>query len=159
MYKTIHNHATGKHVPISAYVASRQKVKPEEEELLVKLIVERAYKGMGMTHREIEEAADEIIRARLGEELFEVNPKEAVGKFWIYSFLNRWDDRLQTGWSRPLDTQRARSLCPEKVKHWFDLVKEQVVDKDIKPENIYGMDESGFPFTDQGVQRVVRTQQ
>lgn len=38
---------------------------------------------------------------------------------------------------------------------WFDLVKKFVVDAGILPENIYGMDESGFPPSHQGKERVV----
>jgi hypothetical protein len=46
-------------------------------------------------------------------------------------------------------------LNPEAVKHWFDLVEEHIVKLGIKPENIYGMDESGFPPSDQGTQHVI----
>jgi hypothetical protein len=34
-------------------------------------------------------------------------------------------------------------------------MKENVIDKGIKEHNIYGMDESGFPPANQGVQHVV----
>ena len=46
-------------------------------------------------------------------------------------------------------------LNPDVVKHWFDLVKEFIVDKEIKEYNIYGMDESGFPPSNQGRQKVI----
>jgi hypothetical protein len=31
------------------------------------------------------------------------------------------------------------------VRLWFDFIWEHIVDPKIKPWNIYGMDESGFP--------------
>jgi len=62
---------------------------------------------------------------------------------------------FQTHWSKPLDTQRARAVNLDNVTHWFDLVKEYVVDLNIQPEDIYGMDESGFPPSDQGTTRVI----
>ena len=34
-------------------------------------------------------------------------------------------------------------------------MKENIVDKDVLPHNIYGMDESGFPPSDQGTQHVI----
>ena len=51
--------------------------------------------------------------------------------------------------------QRAQALNPEAVKHWFDLVEELVVKTEIRRENIYEMDGSGFPSVDQGKTRVV----
>lgn len=41
------------------------------------------------------------------------------------------------------------------MKDWFRIVKEQIVDQGIGPENIYRMDKSGFPPSNQGTQRVV----
>lgn len=35
------------------------------------------------------------------------------------------------------------------------MIKRRVVDKGVKEENIYGMDESGFPPSHGGVERVV----
>ena len=51
--------------------------------------------------------------------------------------------------------KHTQSLNPAAVNHWFDLVEEVVVKTGISKENIYGMDESGFPPSDQGKQRVV----
>ncbi|KAH9935436.1 uncharacterized protein B0H18DRAFT_1092169 [Fomitopsis serialis] len=42
----------------------------------------------------------------------------------------------------PLATERARALNPENVKSWFELVEKWL--------DIYGMDKSGFPPSDQG---------
>ncbi|KLO18966.1 hypothetical protein SCHPADRAFT_818923 [Schizopora paradoxa] len=58
-------------------------------------------------------------------------------------------------WSKQLDTQCAKGLNSKAVKDWFRIVKEQIVDAGVKPENIYRMDESGFPPSNQGTQRVV----
>ena len=46
--------------------------------------------------------------------------------------------------------QRAQVLNPAAVKYWFDLLEELVVKIGIRRENIYRMDESGFPSVDQG---------
>ncbi len=73
----------------------------------------------------------------------------------VFRFLDRHHDILQTHWSKPLDTQHAKSLNPVAVKSWFDIVEEFVVKLGIKPENIYGMDESGFPPANQGKMRMV----
>ena len=62
----------------------------------------------------------------------------------MQKFLKKFHDELSTYWSWLLDTQRARALNPEAVKAWFNLVQKWIVDNGILPENIYGMDKSGF---------------
>jgi len=51
--------------------------------------------------------------------------------------------------------QRARSLNPEAVKLWFNLIEKFIVDLGIDPRNIYGMDESRFPTAYGGKERVI----
>ncbi|KAF5319127.1 hypothetical protein D9611_014093 [Ephemerocybe angulata] len=80
---------------------------------------------------------------------------EPVGDTWIYRFLSRHNEHLQSLWSKSLDTQRAQSLNPEAVKSWFDVVEKFVVEAGVEPENLYGMDESGFPMAYEGTDRVV----
>ena len=46
-------------------------------------------------------------------------------------------------------------MNPKAKKGWFELVKKFVVDLGIKPENLYGMDETGCPASDQGTRKVV----
>ena len=43
----------------------------------------------------------------------------------------------------------------EAKKQWFLLVEEFVVKLSIRPEDLYAMDETGCPPSDQGTQRVV----
>lgn len=147
-WRSLGNIAKGQQT-LTEHAASRQKVTPAEECILVTFIKESADIGFPLNHTSIEIFANAILHARLGSEY------EPVGPSWIYTFLARHHDKLQTHWSRPLDTQRARALNPEAVKHWFSLVKQWIVDNGILPKNIYGMDESGFPPALQGRQRVV----
>lgn len=104
-----------------------------------------------MSPHNIESYANEILKGRLGDG----EEYKSVGESWITRFLDRHRDQIQTHWSRPLDTQLARALSPAIKAHWFTLVEEFIVKKEIKPGNVYGMDESGFPPSDQGRQRVV----
>lgn len=77
-----------------------------------------------------------------------------IGDTWVGRFLERYRDRLQMHWSKPLDTQRAQSMNPEAKKKWFELLEEFVVKAGIRPEDLYGMDETGCPPSDQGTERV-----
>jgi hypothetical protein len=134
---------------MSAFNASKQKLSAAEERVLVDFIKESADRGFPMTHSTINTYANAVLQTRVGPDF------EPVGPNWIFRFLDRHRDELQTHWSKPLDTQRARALNPEAVKAWFNLVEEWIVKRGIQKENIYGMDESGFPPSDQGTQRVV----
>jgi hypothetical protein len=135
---------------MSAFNAGKQRLAPAEEHVLVDFALESADQGFPLTHANLYKVADDILTSRLEDE------HVSLGHNWIDIFLNRHHEELQTHWSKPLDTQRGRALNPTNVKLWFDLVKENIVDKDILPHNIYGMDESRFPPSDQGTQRGCR---
>jgi hypothetical protein len=46
-------------------------------------------------------------------------------------------------------------MNPEAKKHWFQLVEEFIVKLGIPPENLYVMDETGCPPSNQGTECVV----
>lgn len=46
-------------------------------------------------------------------------------------------------------------MNPAAVESWFNIVEEFVVKLGIRKEDIYGMDESGFPMAYMGKERVV----
>ncbi len=128
---------------------SKQKLSPPEEHVLVVFLNESAQRGFPLNHCGIEMYANAVLQKRQGPDF------ESVGNSWVFNFLTRHHDELSTYWSRPLDTQRANSLNPQAVKAWFEIVRAWIIDLGIRPEDIYGMDESGFPPSDQGRQRVI----
>ena len=146
---TLERYINGKGKTKLEFSATKQKLSQIEENVLVNFILESADRGFPLKHREIRQYANAIRQSRLGTDC------EPVSDFWIYRFLDRHHERLATHWSKPLDMQRARSLNPEAVKSWFDLVEKFIIDLGIDPENIYGMDESGFPTAYAGKERVV----
>lgn len=146
-YRTLGNLANGG-MTMSAFNASKCKLSCPEERVLVDFILASADRGIPLTRDNITLHANAIITRR-------DKPGEPVGVSWVGRFLVRYHDELQTHWSKPLATERARSLNGESVKEWFKLVEELVVKRGIKADNIYGMDESGFPPSNQGTQRVV----
>lgn len=150
-YKTLGNLAKGGR-SMSAFNASKQRLTPEEERILVDFILNSADRGNPPVTKAIRILANSIIHARNGT----IDPAKEVGEDWVHYFLRRHVDELQTHWSRPLDTQRARALNPDVTRHWFEeIVKKRIIDTGTRPQDMYGMDESGFPPSDQGTQRVV----
>lgn len=148
VHTTLNNHYQGRPTK-SAFVAMRQKLTPAEENTLVGYALACSNRGFPITHSQLATFANEILEARQGPSY------EPVGKNWTDRFIERHHQSLQMHWSKPLDSKRARALNPDIIQHWFQLVKEFIPDLKVKPENIYGMDESGFPPSDQGRQRVI----
>jgi hypothetical protein len=136
-------------ISMSAFNTSKQRLTPAEERIIINFCLESADRGFPLTVTNVYKCADNILTARLGDE------HPPLGHNWVNNFLTRHRDELQTHWSKPLDTQRGQALNPTNVKLWFDMVKENIVDTGILPGNIFGMDESGFPPSDQGTQRVI----
>lgn len=151
----------GGHEPLTihSFNAGKQKITPHEERVLVDFIKESADRGFPLNHRAIEMYANALLEARRAKctQLPGFNAKvfEPVGKQWIFNFLSRFHNELQTHWSKPLDMQRAKSLNPEAVKGWYELVEKTIAEYGITPDCMYGMDESGFPPANKGRERVV----
>ena len=100
----------------------QMKLTNAQELVLVNLLEESANRGFPQGKKEIEQFANVIGDAHRGLTW------EDVGGEWVSRFLTRHRDPLQTHWSKPLDTQRARALNPEAVADWFSLVKQFIVD-------------------------------
>jgi hypothetical protein len=59
-------------------------------------------------------------------------------------------------WTANLDHSRAAGVNPTAVSHWFELVASTFQAHNFASENVYGFDESGFPFGGDGArQRVI----
>jgi hypothetical protein len=126
----------------------QQRLTAPEEAVLVDFLTQSADRGFPQSRRNITQYANLIRRNRLGSD------SEKLGNSWVGRFLDRHRDIVQMHWSRPLDTQRAQSMNPEAKKKWFELLEECVVKAGIRPEDLYGMDETGCPPSDQGTGRV-----
>ncbi|KAF7326341.1 HTH CENPB-type domain-containing protein [Mycena sanguinolenta] len=136
---------------------------PEEVRTVIAFAKDVANRGFPLNHKRLKEAVDEICRARLGDRF----PACGVGKNWTGRFLEKYHDELWMYWSHSLDNKRGRAVNPATNTAWFDLLEnvlagrcdhefepapseEDREDREldyerILPENIYGMDESGFP--------------
>jgi len=146
---TLCRRVQGKGKSMLEFIATKQKLTVPEEKALVKFILESAEIGFPLNHRQIEKHANVILQSKQGPEY------KPVRKQWVFNFFHRHHDALGTHWSKSLDTQRAQSLNPAAVKSWYDILEEFVVNAGIAPENVYGMDESGFPTAYGGKEKVI----
>ena len=133
---------------MSAFNASKWKLTFAEERVLVDWILASSDRAIPPTLKKIVEHTNGILEGQS-------TPYKPIGESWVARFLDQYHDEIQTHWSWPLATECAKALNKDVVAHWYELIKDKVIAKGIKPQNIYGMDKSGFPPSDQGVQRVV----
>ena len=78
--------------------------------------------------------AEELLKAK--------GDTEPLGKNWTSIFLKRYTD-LKSVFTTLQDRNRQLSEDWEIMSHWFQLYKETLEKYDIKPDNIYNMDEKG----------------
>ena len=122
------------------YNATKQKLSPQQKEVLVQFLVDSAEQGFGQTPMQVVHEATTLYAASGGDTVN--NP---FGINWADQFLLCHRDHLQTYWSKSLDMQRANTLNPTVTDHWFNhIVKEHIAKKHVEPDCIYEMDESGF---------------
>jgi len=133
---TLANHEQGKHRPMSAFNASKQKLTPAEEGVLVDAIILASRQGIPYTHDHIRDEANAILQSRLGRQY------KKVGKRWVNNFLCRQDNRLRTYWSAPLPSVRAKAGNQDNIAGYFTLVKERIADPKVSCECVWSMDET-----------------
>lgn len=107
--------------------------------LLHDWLLEMADRALPVTRKLLIEKANSIIRAT-------DNPDhDTVSDAWVDRFYaSPLCHDLSTHWSSELTKDRARAVNPNTVRSWLEMIKREVVDKGIQPENQYGFDESNF---------------
>jgi hypothetical protein len=129
--------------------AKRGWLNHAESQELIDHILTRADQGFPIGRKDIKRYALEI--ARIGHP-----DLAALGPSWVDRFIARHQDQLQMHWTANLDHSRAAGVNPTAIRHWFELVASAFQAYNFMPENVYGFDESGFPFGGDGArQRVV----
>ena len=134
---------------MSAFNATKQKLTPAEEDVLVDAIILASRQGIPYTHNHIREEANAILRSRCGRQY------EKVGKCWVDNFLRRHDNRLHTYWSAPLPSVRAKAGNQDNIAGYFELVKELIANPKVTPERVWSMDETQANPDGTPTQRVV----
>lgn len=145
---TLTRHLDDAHTTKTEMSEGRQKLSPEEEAVLVSTAIKNAHRGFPFTHDRLEQTANEILEARTGTESW-------VGKNWVDRFIDRHEDEIHTYWSKHLPSNRASAVNPTNIRRWEEIVEEEVVVPGIRPEDMYGMDETYMPPEFAQMRRVI----
>ena len=124
---------------------SEQNLTHVEEKELVRWITLLTISGYPPRYETLRRLA-EIIRERrvkISDGEVPVKVYDKIGREWVPCFL-RWHPELASIHPRSIDAVRIKDCSPERLQRWFDDLKKVLAEYNIKPENIYNMDESGF---------------
>jgi len=73
-------------------------------------------------------------------------PGARLGKNWIYKFLkNR--PALARGRNRSFESKRVEAAIPKMISGWFTHLNDFVRRYNIRPQNLWNMDEIGFQMS------------
>lgn len=133
-----------------------QNLTHAEEAELVRWITRLTISGYAPRYDTLRRLA-EIIRERrvkTGANEVPVTVHDKIGQDWVSRFIQRHPE-LAGVRLRSIDAARVKAASPERLQCWFDDLKKVLAEFNIKPENIYNMDESGFAIGEKEAGRVI----
>ena len=65
---------------------------------------------------------------------------------WFCQFKSCHPKDLKAAWTKNLDTSHAAAVNPIVIEHYYKLLEATLLEYAFTPSEIYGFDESGFPF-------------
>ena len=136
----------------AAFNASKQRLKPADDAILLQYIIELANRGFPLSYRRIAEHANELLQARSEKEEEDFEP---VGKNWSERWVEQHATELAPYWSRTLDKVRGKAVNPITNAAWWKMYREIVEEHGILPENIWTADETGFSTGQAARERVI----
>lgn len=79
---------------------------------------------------------------------------DEIGEQWVGRFIARHPE-LASVRPRSIDAVRVKDTSPERLQRWFDDLEKVWTEFNIKPENAYNMDESGFAIGEKEAGRCI----
>jgi len=154
--RTLYDRVNGGKKPRNLAHEGDQNLTHDEERELVRWITRLTITGYPPRYETLRQLV-EIIRERRikpGGDEVSVKVYDKIGRDWISRFLQRHSE-LKSVRPRSIDAARIKAASPERLQCWFDDLKKVLAEFDIKPENIYNMDESGFAIGEKEAGRVI----
>src|SRR5260370_39713727 len=70
----------------------------------------------------------------------------SMGYSWLHQFKSCHLEDLKATWTKNLDTSHAAAVNPIIIEHYYNLLKATLLEYRFTPSEVYGFDESRFPF-------------
>ena len=107
-----------------------------EEIVLIKWILDLVARGHPVRFCHIEIMANQLVSTRCGFD-------SKVNKLWVSRFIAR-NTEFHIGRYKRYNYERALCEDPQKIRQWFDLVRNMITKYGIPPSDVWNFDESGF---------------
>ena len=146
--ETLRQHTGGRATRIEAN-SNMSHFTPEEDQVLIKSLIEIAEQGFPDSKRYLEERVNTLLRAKLGDPTF------CIGVHWVHRWLERHKGHLQKYWNTSLDSTRANAVNPPTVSDYFSKLKKVLIEHNIEPDCLWSMDETGLQFNHTPKKRVI----
>jgi DDE superfamily endonuclease/Tc5 transposase DNA-binding domain/helix-turn-helix, Psq domain len=114
-----------------------------EENALAECITHFATVGHPPKHSFIRELAEEIRASRNRGSIIHSPNQPSIGDSWVQRFIHR-HPKLETAFSRAIEVARIKDITREDLDCWFDEFEKTIGEKNIRVEDMYNMDETGF---------------
>jgi hypothetical protein len=127
---------------------SQQTLTEAEERALVKWLTHLTASGYPARHsivRKMVVGIQQLRLAKINDASQEVVTYKPLGINWVSRFLHRYP-QLQTIIARAIDTCRITEVTGPAIIEWFDVYTKIITENKILPQNLYNMDETGFPI-------------
>ncbi len=79
----------------------------------------------------------------------------SMGYSWFHQFKSCHLEDLKATWTKNLDTSHAAAVNPIIIEHYYNLLKATLLEYRFTPSEVYGFDESRFPFGGDGIHECV----
>ena len=119
----------------------------EESPQLIHWLETLAKSGYPAGNDEVYDLASTICAKKYG-------PDFVLGKNWVKHWSEQFLPLVKKQVATNHDSIQGHALNLGTVQHWFEMVGKVFKDHDIKPENIYGVDETGIHINDFGKHKV-----
>jgi DDE superfamily endonuclease/Tc5 transposase DNA-binding domain len=153
---TLYDRLNGK-PPRNKAHETEQLLSHAEEKELVQWITRLTITGYPPRYDTLREMAEEIRKRRvknINQDGLELVKYDDIGKQWVPRFLRRHPE-LASVRPRSIDAVRIKDTSPERLQRWFDDLEKAVMEYNIKPKNMYNMDESGFAIGEKEAGRCI----
>ena len=120
---------------------NQQRLTPQEEKALAAWISASAAVGNPVQHDFICEMAEHLIKQRIGDD--EIIPQ--LSDSWVPSFLRR-HRHLKTIMTRAIEMSRMKEVTKEQVLHFNEEFRRLIKEHNIRLEDIFNVDETGFYY-------------
>lgn len=113
---------------------SQQILSSEQEDLLVRWILELERTGNAPNHEQLRQMAAlvSVISGGVG----------VIGKNWVPRFLQRHPE-VHTKRGVTIAAERVRDITSASLSSWFDNLRKLILERKIQPANIWNVDETG----------------